>query len=98
MPSKTPEAIGERHNLRAGEISPLKDVGIVTAIRKESAAVPAARAAGVRTPALVAFDDSFELLPVPYVIYERVHGKTLGMLHFGPEDIPGVWHQVGRGP
>jgi hypothetical protein len=120
MPSKTPEAIGERHNLRAGEISPLKDVGIfnaiylvggeyvlrvprdappfVAAIRKESAAVPAARAAGVRTPALVAFDDSFELLPVPYVIYERVHGKTLGMLHFGPKDIPGVWHQVGRGP
>ena len=118
MPSKTPEAIGERHNLRAGEISPLKDVGIfnaiylvggeyvlrvprdappfVAAIRKESAAVPAARAAGVRTPALVAFDDSLELLPVPYAIYERVHGETLGILHFGPEDIPGVWHQVGR--
>ena len=27
--------------------------------------MPAARAAGVRTPALVAFDDSLQLLPVP---------------------------------
>ena len=32
MSSKTLEAIGERHNLRAGEISPLKDVGIFNAI------------------------------------------------------------------
>ena len=88
MSADTLEAIGERHNLRAGEISPLEDVGIfnaiylvgseyilriprdappfVAAIRKESVAVPAARAAGVRTPALIAFDDSLDLLPVPY--------------------------------
>ena len=74
FPADTLEAIGERHNLRAGEISPLEDFGIfnaiyligseyilriprdappfVAAIRKESVAVPAARAAGVRTPAL----------------------------------------------
>jgi hypothetical protein len=110
MSAKTLEAIGERHNLRAVEISPLKDVGIfnaiylvggkyvlrvprdappfVAAIRKESVAVPAARAAGVRMPALVAFDDSLELLPVPYAIYERVHGETLGALDLGPEDTP----------
>ena len=96
MSADTLEAIGERHNLRAGEISPLEDVGIfnsiylvgseyvlrvprvappfVAAIRKESVAVPAALAAGVRTPALIAFDDSLDLLPVPYAIYERVHG------------------------
>jgi hypothetical protein len=118
MSADTLEAIGERHNLRAGEISPLDDVGIfnaiylvgseyvlriprdappfVAAIRKESVAVPAARAAGVRTPALIAFDDSLDLLPVPYAIYERVHGETLGMLDFGPQDTPRVWHQVGR--
>jgi aminoglycoside phosphotransferase (APT) family kinase protein len=68
----------------------------VAAIRKESVAVPTARAAGVRTPALVAFDDSLELLPVPYAIYERVHGETLGAMDLGPEDTPGVWHDVGR--
>ena len=118
MSAETLEAIGERHNLHAEEISPLEDVGIfnsiylvgseyvlrvprvappfVAAIRKESVAVPAARAAGVRTPALVVLDDSLEILPVPYAIYERVHGETLGMLDFGPEDTPRIWHQVGR--
>ena len=77
MSSKTLEAIGERHNLRAGEISPLKDVGIfnaiylvggeyvlrvprdapplVAAIRKESAAVPAARARSVHSRPFVDF-------------------------------------------
>ena len=32
MSADTLEAIGERHNLRAGEISPLEDVGIFNAI------------------------------------------------------------------
>lgn len=68
----------------------------VAAIRKESVAVPAARAAGVRTPALFAFDDSLDLLPVPYAIYERVHGETLGLLDLEPADTPGVWREVGR--
>ena len=36
---------------------------------REAAVVPAARAAGVRTPALLAFDDSLELVPVPYTLY-----------------------------
>jgi aminoglycoside phosphotransferase (APT) family kinase protein len=118
MPAESLEAITERHNLRAEEISPLKEVGIfnaiylvgseyvlrvprdappfVAAIRKEFVAVPAALAAGVRTPVLIAFDGSLELLPVPYAIYERVHGDTLGVLDLGPEDTPRVWHEVGR--
>src|SRR5215216_4364946 len=118
MPSKTPEAISERHGLCAGEISPSKDAGIfnaiylvggeyvlrvprdappfVAAIRKESVAVPAARAAGVRTPALVAFDASLDLLPVPYTLYERVHGETLGLLDCEPGASPAAWHELGR--
>ena len=68
----------------------------VAAIRKEAVAVPAARVAGVRTPALIAFDDSLDLLPVPYAIYERVHGETLGLLDLEPMDTPDVWHEVGR--
>jgi aminoglycoside phosphotransferase (APT) family kinase protein len=118
MPTESLEAITERHNLRAEEISPLKEVGIFNAIylvgseyilrvprdtppfvapiRKESVAVPAALTAGVRTPALIAFDGSLELLPVPYAIYERVHGNPLGVLDLGPEDTPRVWHEVGR--
>ena len=40
----------------------------VAAARKESVAVPAAREAGVRTPRMVSFDDTGELLPVPYAL------------------------------
>jgi aminoglycoside phosphotransferase (APT) family kinase protein len=68
----------------------------VAAVRKEAVAVPAARQAGVRTPRLVVFDDSLELLPVPFTVYERVHGETLGLLGLEPEDTPAVWRELGR--
>jgi aminoglycoside phosphotransferase (APT) family kinase protein len=84
--------VGNEYVLRVPRDAP----PFVAAIRKESVAVPAARAAGVKTPALVAFDDSLDLLPVPYAIYERVHGEALGLLDLGPEDTPGVWQDVGR--
>lgn len=66
------------------------------AARKEALAVPAARAAGVRTPDLLAFDVSLDLLPVPYTIYERVHGETLGLLDHEPGDSPAAWRELGR--
>ncbi|MEO7910971.1 MAG: aminoglycoside phosphotransferase family protein [Roseiflexaceae bacterium] len=66
------------------------------AARKEVLAVPAARAAGVRTPDLLAFDVSLELLPVPYTMYERVHGETLGLLDHEPGDSLAAWHELGR--
>lgn len=65
-------------------------------LHKESVVVPAARAAGVRTPALVVFDGSLDLLPVPYAIYERVHAATLGMLHCEPHEAAAAWHELGR--
>lgn len=68
----------------------------VAALSKEIVAVPAARLAGVCTPRIVAFDDSRELLPVPYSLYERVDGETLGQLHRDPAEAAGVWHAVGR--
>lgn len=66
------------------------------AARKEALAVPAARAAGVRTPELLAFDPSLELLPVPYTLYERVHGETLGLLDQEPGDSPAAWRELGH--
>ena len=68
----------------------------VAAARKESVAVPAARTAGVRTPAMVAFDDARDLLPVPYSIYERVSGETLGLLDLDPAQAPDAWRDLGR--
>jgi aminoglycoside phosphotransferase (APT) family kinase protein len=68
----------------------------VAAARKESVAVPAAREAGVRTPRMISFDDALDLLPVPYSVYERVHGDTLGLLDLDPAGAPGVWKELGR--
>ena len=64
--------------------------------RKEAVAVPAAREAGVRTPRMLVFDESLDLLPVPYSIYERVRGETLGLLDRDPAASPGVWRELGH--
>lgn len=48
--------------------------------RTESVAAPIARAAGVRTPRLLAFDDSRRHVDRPYSIWERIHGETLGLM------------------
>lgn len=69
---------------------------IINLLRKETRVVPAARAAGVQTPAIIAFDESCELLPVPYALYERVEGETLGLLDLEPEATPEVWRALGR--
>lgn len=65
-------------------------------LRKEARVVPAARAVGVHTPAIVAFDDSCSVLPAPYSLYERVPGETLGLLDLEPEATPEVWRALGR--
>ena len=75
---------------------PRNHPAFIAAARKEAIAVPAARAAGVRTPQLIAFDDSLELLPVPYSVYEKVQGVTLGLLDREPEETPEVWCEIGR--
>jgi aminoglycoside phosphotransferase (APT) family kinase protein len=68
----------------------------VAAIRKEAIAAPAARSAGVRTPQLVAYDDTLALLSVPYTIYRRVQGQTLGLLGLEPTATPQVWRELGH--
>lgn len=98
--SRLPEAgifnaiylLGDDYVLRVPREAP----PFVAAAHKEAVAVPLARKAGVRTPQLVAFDDSLELLPVPYTIYKRVRGETLGLLDLEPTDTPEVWQDVGR--
>lgn len=70
--------------------------GCIKQARKEAVAAPAARDAGVRTPRLVVFDGTCELLPVPFSIFERVRGETLGLLDLEPGDTPAVWHALGH--
>jgi aminoglycoside phosphotransferase (APT) family kinase protein len=64
--------------------------------RREAIAIPLAASAGVRTPRLVAFDDACDLLPVPYLIVERVRGVSLESLPIEPEDAPNFWRALGR--
>ena len=63
---------------------------------KEQVAVTAARAVGVRTPAIVTFDDSLELISTPYAVYERVGGETLETLALEPDETTGAWRELGR--
>lgn len=62
----------------------------------ESIAARAAHRAGVRTPQLVAFDNSREILNTPYSIYERVDGIDLSRIAAAPHELPHIWRQVGR--
>ena len=64
--------------------------------RTESVAAPVARAAGVLTPRMIAFDDTRTLVDRPFSLWERVNGETLGLASLPPRAIADVWHQVGR--
>jgi aminoglycoside phosphotransferase (APT) family kinase protein len=84
-------SIDDRYVLRV----PRQQKAFTAALRKESLVVPAARAAGVRTPKLLAYDDSLELLPVPYAIYEGVAGRTFGLLEIDQAIESRVWQELG---
>jgi aminoglycoside phosphotransferase (APT) family kinase protein len=68
----------------------------ISSVAIEAIAVPAARAAGVHTPELIAVDETLDLLPVPYMIYERVHGIALEHINGAPASTPDVWRSLGQ--
>jgi aminoglycoside phosphotransferase (APT) family kinase protein len=76
--------------LRVPRIHP----AFTSAIEKEAVVIPAARRAGVRTPAVVLFDQTEELLPVPYLVCERVPGRVLEGTE--PEPAAAAWAEVGH--
>lgn len=79
-------ALGQNLILRVPRDHP----DFVAATAREAVASPLARKAGVRTPALVEYDNSLSLLNVPFLVYERVHGDTLELLGLEPETTPEV--------
>jgi aminoglycoside phosphotransferase (APT) family kinase protein len=66
-------AIGADYILRISRDHP----DAISDAHTESVAVPAVTAQHIKTPHLVTFDDSGDILPVPYTMYERVRGKSL---------------------
>lgn len=85
-------AVGDDLVLRVPRHHP----AFVAAARKEAVAAPHARACGVRTPRLVAFDDTLDVIPVPYSLYERVDGMDLGSLQLEPEAAREAYRDLGR--
>lgn len=63
----------------------------------ESVAVPAVRAAGVRTPRLLVFDNSRDIVDALFTIYERVPGQDLASrIAAGLPVSDRVYRQLGR--
>jgi hygromycin-B 7''-O-kinase len=84
--------LGDRHVLR---VPKRIDEGLKD-LRTEVVSAPAARAAGVRTPALIVFDESLDLVDVPYTVFELVEGEPLGARRFDPARDEAVYRDLGR--
>jgi macrolide phosphotransferase len=64
--------------------------------RTESVAAPAAYAAGILTPRLIAFDDTRTIVDRPFSLWERIQGATLGRINLSRDARLAAWHAVGR--
>jgi aminoglycoside phosphotransferase (APT) family kinase protein len=84
-------ALGDDHVVRVPRDDPIHLRQAAT----EAATIPSVVGVGVRTPALVAYDDACDLLPVPYLVVERVHGRDLESRGVDPVDVPDVLREVG---
>jgi aminoglycoside phosphotransferase (APT) family kinase protein len=69
-----------------------REPAFVHDLRKEAEVIPVARAAGVRTPAIVDFDDSGVLIESPYMVVERV--RALDLTQAGSSEK--TWPELGR--
>ncbi|MFD2081487.1 phosphotransferase family protein [Actinopolymorpha cephalotaxi] len=66
-------------------------------LAKEATIIPAVRRVGVRTPAVVTYDDSCSVVNVPYLVVERVPGRDLAALGAEPHTAAATYRDVGVG-
>lgn len=85
-------SLDERYILRV----PRQASDFIEALRREVVAIPLVRQAGVRTPKVVLYDDSLEIIETPYLIVEQLQGQNLAGLGLAPEQTPQVWRELGR--
>jgi hygromycin-B 7''-O-kinase len=83
--------LGDRFVLRVSRDHP----GHVAQARREALAIPAAVDAGVSTPQLVSYDDSLEILPVPFLIVDQVNGTNAESLDAVPPEPRAAWRRLG---
>lgn len=84
--------LGDRLILRVPRDHP----GHVRQAHREAQAIPAAVDAGVSTPPLVHFDDTLEILPVPFLVVHRVPGMNAESCGVVPPEPPELWRRVGQ--
>ena len=85
-------ALGENLILRVAR----NNSEIFASVRKEALVVPLVRQIGFCTPELLAFDDTLELLPTPFEVFDQAIGQTLGLLDLPLSSTGIVWREVGR--
>jgi hypothetical protein len=85
-------ALGDHFVLRVPKAHPEAVADTYTG----SVAAPVAHAAGVRTPALVVFDNQRDIAPVPLSVFQRAAGDPLVHLGAHPQDMAPVWLALGR--
>jgi aminoglycoside phosphotransferase (APT) family kinase protein len=83
--------IGDEHLLRI----PLDIPEATRCIVEEAHVLPLLEHHGIDAPRLVAFDDSRELVDVPYTIYRRVHGESMDWWEVRNERSPGLYRAIG---
>ena len=83
-------ALGKRYVLRVPKPHGIRETFT------ESVAAPAAWAAGVRTPKLLVFDNSRDIVDAPYTVYERVDGENFGSRNIDADENAGVFREIGR--
>ncbi len=85
-------ALGSQYVLRV----PKNETMCIGDLHAEVAAIPVAISSGVRTPALIAFDDARDIIDVPYTIVERVNGVDLSTLAPTDPVLDGLYRQLGH--
>ena len=63
---------------------------------REALVVPLVRAAGIRTPELIACSYEADIVPRPYTIYRRAPGVLLGNLDIDPSTLAHLYREIGR--
>ena len=75
---------------------PRDDGQLAADLRKECVVIPVARAAGVLTPEIVAFDDTGRDIDAPYLVVRRVAGTDLARQELPQDQLAAVYRAVGH--
>lgn len=69
----------------------------IKALTTEAVVAPIMRMLGVQTPEMIAFDDTRDILPVPFLVFRRViDASSLQQLAHNPDSVRDAWVEAGK--